>query len=229
VLLERRLQALAPARDDQVDDAVLGRELAQLVALAAGDDRDGPLRDTGLGDGGRRDLRQHRVRVGGRRGPAQNDRVARLEAQRRAVDGHVRPRLVDDRDDAERHPHAPDVETVRESPTLDRRANGVRQRGDRADVACDVRQPLVGQLQPVEQPGVQAGLLARLHVASVRLEDLAAARLERGRHGVERGVLRPRVEPGQRARGAPRGGADLGDRLGGGGHHGKGTGRDERG
>ena len=35
VLLERRLQPLAAARDDQVDQAVLGGELAQLVAVAA--------------------------------------------------------------------------------------------------------------------------------------------------------------------------------------------------
>ena len=34
-LLERRLQTLAPARDDQVDDAALGRELGQLLATAA--------------------------------------------------------------------------------------------------------------------------------------------------------------------------------------------------
>ena len=35
VLLQGRLEPLSPARDDQVDHAVLGGELAQLVAVAA--------------------------------------------------------------------------------------------------------------------------------------------------------------------------------------------------
>ena len=38
---------------------------------------------------------------------AQHDRVARLETQRRAVDGDVGPRLVDHGHDPERHAHAP--------------------------------------------------------------------------------------------------------------------------
>ena len=45
--LERRLQPLAAAREDEVDDAVLGRELGELLAPAAGDEPDRALRHAG--------------------------------------------------------------------------------------------------------------------------------------------------------------------------------------
>ena len=45
--LERVLQPLAAARDDEVDDAVLGRELRELLAAAAGDEGDRALGQAG--------------------------------------------------------------------------------------------------------------------------------------------------------------------------------------
>ena len=44
---------------------------------------------------------------------AQDGGVAGLEAERAGVAGHVGPALVDDADDAERHPHALDAQAVR--------------------------------------------------------------------------------------------------------------------
>ena len=46
-LLQRRLQALAAARDDQVDALLLGRQLGQLLAPAAGDEADAALGQPG--------------------------------------------------------------------------------------------------------------------------------------------------------------------------------------
>jgi hypothetical protein len=66
---------------------------------------------------------------------AQDRRVARLEAQRARVAGHVRPALVDDADHAERHAHALDAQAVRPLPLGDHRADRVRQRRDLLD-AC---------------------------------------------------------------------------------------------
>ena len=175
-----------------------------------------PAHCTALG----RDLREHRVRVRRRGRAAQHDRVARLQAQRRAVDRHVRARLVDHRHHAERHAHAAHVEPVLEPVALDRLAHRVGQRGDRAHVAR--RSPASRssvELQPVEQRGVEPGLLARLHVARVRLEDLVRALLERVGHRLERGVLGARCRAWRAARGARFAcGADLGYRLCGGGH-----------
>ena len=86
-----------------------------------------------------RDPRQHRVGVRGRRGAAQHDRVAGLQAQRRGVDRHVRPRLVDDGDDAERHAHLAHVEPVGEPAAVEHLADRVGQRGDRAHAVGDRR------------------------------------------------------------------------------------------
>ena len=82
------------------------------VASSASSSRPPPAtrRDRALGQAGRvaasaAIAREHRVGVRGGRRAAQHDRVARLQAQRGGVDRHVRARLVDDRDDAERHAH----------------------------------------------------------------------------------------------------------------------------
>ena len=106
--------------------------------------------------------------------PAQHDRVARLEAERRAVHGHVGPRLVDHGDHAQRDAHPPHVEAVLQPVAVDRLAHRIGQRGDRAHVAGDAGQALLVELQPVEQARVEPGLAARLHVALVGLEDLLA-------------------------------------------------------
>ncbi len=218
VLLQRRLQPLAPARDDQVDHAILRRDLAQLVAVAAVHDRDRAVGHAGAAGGGRGHLGEHGVRLGGGRRAAQHDRVARLEAERGAVDGHVRARLVHHGHHAEGHPNAPHVEPVLEPVPADRLAHGVGQRDDRAHVVRDPGEPLLGELQAVEQTRVQAGVLPRLHVARVGLEDLRGAQLERVRHRLERAVLGGGVEPRQLAGGALRARADVRDGFGDGGH-----------
>ena len=130
---ERLLQALAAARDDQVDDAVLGRELGQLLAAAAGDERERARRAA---------RRPRRPPPRPRRAPrwsarAEDEprstiRVAGLQAQRGGVDRDVRPRLVDDGDDAERDAHLAHVEPVGQPAAVDDLADRVGQRGDLA-------------------------------------------------------------------------------------------------
>ena len=77
------------------------------------------------------DRRQHGVGVRRRRRAPQHDRVARLQAQRGRVDRHVRARLVDDGDHAQRHAGLADVEAVGQPAPVDDLADGVGQRGDR--------------------------------------------------------------------------------------------------
>ena len=87
----------------------------------------------------RGDRGQHRVGVRRRRRAAQHDRVARLQAQRGGVDRDVRPRLVDDGDDAERHAHLAHVEAVGQPLAVDDLADRVGQRGDVAHAVGDRR------------------------------------------------------------------------------------------
>ena len=60
--------------------------------------------------------------------PAQHDRVAALEAERGAVDRHVRPRLVDHGDHAERHAQLAHLDPAAKRPALDLLADRIGQR-----------------------------------------------------------------------------------------------------
>ena len=135
--LERVLQALAAARDDEVDDPVLGRELRELLAAAAGDQGDRALGQAGGLGGVGRDAGEHGVRVRRRRRAAQHDGVARLQAQRGGVDRDVRARLVDDGDHAQRHADLAHVQAVRQPEAVDDLADRVGQRRDRAHAGGD--------------------------------------------------------------------------------------------
>ena len=77
-------------------------------------------------------------------GAAQDDRVAALDRQRRAVDRHVRARLVDDGDDAERHPHLAQVEAALQGFAFELLADRVGERGDRAHARRPSPRPAPG-------------------------------------------------------------------------------------
>ena len=149
--LQRGLQPLAAAREDEVDDAVLRRELGELLAPAAGDEADRAVGDAGLGRRLGGDRREHGVRVRRRGRAAQDDRVAGLQAQRGGVDRDVRARLVDDGDDAERHAQLAHVEAVGQALALDDLADRVGQRGDRARAGGDRGDPRRVEREAVEQ------------------------------------------------------------------------------
>ncbi len=216
--LERVLQALAAARDDEVDDAVLGRELRELLATAAGNEDDRALGDAGALGGVGGDGREHGVGVRRRRRAAQHDRVARLQAQRRGVDRDVGPGLVDDRDHAERHAHLADVEAVGQPEAVDDLADRVGERGDRAHPRGDPGDARLVEREAVEERRRQPALAPGLHVARVGLEDLRGPGLERVRDRVEGGVLGRAVERREHPRGVLRGATEIGDGLGGDGH-----------
>ena len=61
---------------------------------------------------------------------AQDDRVARLERQRRRVGGDIGARFVDDEDDAERHAHFADADAGRLTLPTVNFADWVGQGGD---------------------------------------------------------------------------------------------------
>ena len=148
---DRLLQALAAARDDQVDDALELRELLELLAAAAGHERERALREPRALGRFARDPRQHGVRVRRRRGPAQQHRVAGLQAQRRGVDRHVRARLVDDRDHAQRDSNLAELEPVGQAAAVDDLADRIRQRRDRARAVGDPADAGLVEREPVHQ------------------------------------------------------------------------------
>ena len=123
-------EALAAARNDDVDVLDVGDQVADGGAVGRGDDLHRALGEAGVA--------QSLVHAGGDglvaaqrlRSAAQYRRVAGLEAQRRGIGGDVGPRLVDDADHAERHAHPADLDAARAVLEIGDLADGVGQRGD---------------------------------------------------------------------------------------------------
>ena len=120
---------------------------------------------------------------------AQERGVARLQADAGGVARDVRAVLVDDRDHAERHPDALDLETVRALPPVEDLADRVGQRGDVAQPVGHRLDAGLGEPQAVEWTGLHPGGGGGLDVECVRGEDLAAAVDEQVGGGEECRVL----------------------------------------
>ena len=191
----------------------LGRELGELVAVAAR--RAWRSRPSGTpAPRRRRRRRSRRARRSSApraRGPAQDDRVARLQAQRRGVDRDVRPRLVDDGDTPS------GTRTLRISRPFGRRKPSITSPTGSGSAAI-ARTPAAiaairrsSSVEPVEQRRRQAGLAAGLDVgARWPRGSRRVARLERGGDRLERGVLDRRCRASRaRARRAGAARADL--------------------
>jgi hypothetical protein len=108
--------------------------------------------------------------------------------------------IVDHGDDAHGDEHLLEPDAVGQRALVDHVAHRVRQGRDVAHVARDRREPVLGQLKPVEQRRGEPALAARLHVTLVRLEDLGGAVGEGAGKRLERTVLRLGVERGEPAR-----------------------------
>ena len=115
--LHARDQALAAARHDDVDIAVeAGQHEADGGAVARLHDVDGGRRQAGFAQAllhGAVDGAAGAQAVGA---AAQDGGIARFQAERAGIGGHVGAAFVDDADHAERHPHPLDGHAVRPRP-----------------------------------------------------------------------------------------------------------------
>ena len=183
--LQRVLQALSAARDDEIHDGGL-----------------------------RGDLREDRVRVLRRGRAAKHDRVPGLQAQRSRVDRDVWPRLVHHGDHTERHAHLLRGEPVGQPEPVDDLAHRVGQRRDRPHAVGHPPDPLGVEREAVQQRRRKPGRAPRVHVARVCVQDVGRPLLERVGDRVQRGVLRVTVERGEGTRRLAGGKAQLRDGLG---------------
>ena len=108
--------------------------------------------------------------------------------------------LVDDRDDAERHPHLAQVQAVGQAPALDHLADGVRQRRDLAGPpgrspsmrsSSSRRRSSRASPMPSRSPACMSSSLAA-RISGVRVAQRAGDRRQRG-------VLDRGVAAGERA------------------------------
>ena len=180
-------------------------QLGDRLPVGGRQHRHGRRRQAGLlqREGG--EARERRARVEGLRAAAQDDGVAGLDAQPRRVARHVRARLVDDRDDAERHAHPADAQPVRAHGHPGDLADRVGQRGDLAQPLGDGREPLRVEPQPVLHRRREPAPLRLGEVPGVRLEHRAAFGFQPARVGEQRRVLRAGGRPGDAPGGRLRG------------------------
>ena len=212
--LQRVLQALSAARDDEIHDAGLRGELGELLAPAARDEHDRARGHSRCLGGLRGDLREDRVRVLRRGRAAKHDRVPGLQAQRSRVDRDVWPRLVYHGDHTERHAHLLRGEPVGQPEPVDDLAHRVGQRRDRPHAVGHPPDPLGVEREAVQQRRRKPGRAPRVHVARVCVQDVGRPLLERVGDRVQRGVLRVTVERGEGTRRLAGGKAQLRDGLG---------------
>jgi hypothetical protein len=178
-------------------------------AVRRGDDLHCGLRQAG-GDkafadaGGDRLVARERLRAA-----TQDRRVAGLEAERGGIRGDVRPRLVDDADDAQRHAHVPDLDTGRSVLELADLAHGVGERGDFGDAVGHCLDRRGDQRQAVDECRIVPGGFGGGDVGRIRGRELRGVAPGGRRHREKRLVLRPRVRARDLARRGARGGADV--------------------
>ena len=197
-------QTLAAARHNHIDVVLHGDEFAHRGAVGGLDHLHHACRQPGglqpfTHAGGDGLVRMQRLGA-----TAQDRGVAGFQAQACGIRRHVGTRLVDDADDAERHPHLADLDArgaVLEAVDF---ADRIRQRGDLLEAFGHAGDGLVVKLQAVKQRGVEPAGARLRHVARIGFEQPGGIAPDRRRHRKQRAVLLIGVGAGDRARGLAR-------------------------
>src|SRR5690606_25612853 len=198
---------------DHVDILRLGNQRANGGAVGGLDHLYRLFRQAGFTQTDAQALGNCLVRINRFRATAQDGGVAGFQAQGRRIDGHVRARLVDDADHAERHAHAADLDAGRAVAEVGDGTDRVSQGDDLLEPLDHAVEARRGQFQAVEQGRLEAVVGGALHVARVGVEDGAAMAAQGGGNGGQRPVLGAAVGTGQMARGGTGALSDVGDIL----------------
>ena len=123
-------------------------------------------------------------------GPTTQDhRIARLQAQRTGVGGHVGARFVDHADDAQRRAHAGDVQPAGLVPFGKDRADGIGLFRDAAQPVNDALNAVFVQSQAVHHRGRQTLVAAKLQILGIGRQDRVTLRPDGGSGADQRGML----------------------------------------
>ena len=207
---QARDQALATARHDHIDILRHGDELADRRAVCGGHHLHGVGRQASIGQTFLDERGQRAVRFDRLGAAAQNGRVARLDAKRRGIHRHVRTRLIDDADHAQRHTHLADLDAGRAELHVADLADGVRQRGDLLQASGHGIDGAVGEREAVDEGSILAVSAGALDVAGVDLFELGSIATDGGCNMQQRAVLLRGAGTCHAARGGARLTADQG-------------------
>ena len=159
-------QALAAARNDDVDGFRHCDHQVDGGTVGGGDHLHCVRRQPGPVEPAPDAVGNRLVRVKCLRATSQQWRC-RPEAQGGGIGGHVRPRFIDDPDHAERHAHAPDLDTAGAELHIEDLTDRVGQRDDLAQAVDHAVDTGMVEFEAVEQCGIQP--LARPASRSRRL------------------------------------------------------------
>jgi hypothetical protein len=123
------------------------------------------------------------------RSAAQDDGIARFEAERAGVGRDIGTAFIDHADDAKRRAHALDPQPVGAVPGGDDIADRIGQGGNGADAGNDRIDAGIIELEPVDEGGRHAACERRFDIERIGVENFLAACGNRVSHGFERGIL----------------------------------------
>src|SRR5690606_17776837 len=182
-------EALAAARDDDVDPFRVGDHFAHGGAVGGVHDLHGVRRQPGGFQAGLDDGAQGAVGMEGLAAAAPDGGVAGSEAQGGGGDGHVRPGFVDDADHAQGHAHAGHAHAVGPGGGFAEAADRVGHGGDLEQAFDHQVQRPVGQAQAVHHRSIQPAFGGGAQIARVFFLQPGAAGAQAVGHGPQGGGL----------------------------------------
>ena len=194
-------QAFAATRDRQVDDVGQLQQLKHGLAPQVGDQGQHGRVQPGVADGALQGGGNGGIGMDRLRSAAQDHAVAGLDAQRRRVGCHVRPRLVDHRDHAQRHAYPLDPDAVGADLAAGHLADRVGQGGHFAQGIGDGRQARAVQGQAVEHRPGGAVCAGRFQITRIGGQDRLGILVQCIGHGPQQRVLGRGVQLRQCLRG----------------------------
>ena len=193
-------QLFAAARDDEIDVLFELQQLVNQVSVFRFRDLERPLRHACAGARFLEDRADGAIGKMGLAAAAQDYGVARFDAKRRRVGGHIGPGLVNDCDHAERDARSFHLQTVRPAPRLDDLAHRI---GERRHVPQSFGHRLNAsgiERDAVEKRARNSGLAGKIQVLLVLFQEKLALPLDPFRHPEQRPVLLVGGESGEAPR-----------------------------
>ncbi|OIQ74234.1 hypothetical protein GALL_441170 [mine drainage metagenome] len=153
---------------------------------------------------------QRTVAVDGFRTAAQDDRIARLDRQRRGFDGDIGAALINHAEDPERDAHLPHADAAGTAVHAVDFAHRIGQRSDLLAALRHLLDHLVRQGEPIDKGRLQPGLAGGVKVAQIGVLKSRSMCADRCGQRQQRPVLLCGAGTRHVARGGPRARAQVG-------------------